>query len=243
MNPIRNLWTPKRGPDAPTPNEQGTDTNTAVTWQAAAQLLCYPDERLYARLDTVAAAVHALPAGTVRAGLAGTVDYLRRAEVLEAQAHYVDTFDLRRRRALHLTYYTDGDTRRRGHALARIQECYTAAGWRVASGELPDHLGVLLEFSARGDARRGQELLVEFRPGLELLHTELQQYGTPYAGVLAVVLATLPSASQRQREDARRIAEEGPPVEDVGLEPYGGPVALGMPTVGVPDDSAGGEQR
>lgn len=48
----------------------------------------------------------------------------------------------------------------------------------------------------------------------------LQDSNSPYAGLLAAVLATLPPITA----DRRRITElaaDGPPEEDVGLDPFG----------------------
>ena len=42
--------------------------------------------------------------------------------------------------ALYLTYYTDGDTRRRGASLARLKSLYREHGWQPPEDELPDHL-------------------------------------------------------------------------------------------------------
>jgi len=37
------------------------------------------------------------------------------------------------------------------------------------------------------------------------------------------VCATLPALRGDERDAVRRLAEEGPPAEEVGLAPYGGP--------------------
>ncbi|MDA2803482.1 nitrate reductase molybdenum cofactor assembly chaperone [Nocardiopsis suaedae] len=196
--------------------------HAAVVRRAAALLLDYPDRGMLERLPAVRAAVDELPGGSARDGLAAFCDHAAGTDELELGAHYVQTFDMRRRRALHLTFYTDGDTRRRGHALARLKEVYAAHGWRPGPHELPDHLCVLLEFASRGDAGQGEALLRRFQPGLELLRSALHRFGTPYAGVLDAVAATLPPPAAAQRDAARRLAAQGPPAEDVGLEPYGG---------------------
>ncbi|WP_277605497.1 nitrate reductase molybdenum cofactor assembly chaperone [Glycomyces sp. L485] len=193
-------------------------------------LLCYPEPAFYDRLGPVRRAVAELPSGRERRALARFCDHVIATPELDLGAHYVQTFDLKRRRALHMTYYTDGDTRRRGHALARIKEVYTGCGWQIDSAELPDHLCVLLEFAARGDLEWGERLLATFRPGIELLRSALHDYGTPYADVLDAVTATLPPPGDEARLQAIRLAETGPPSEDVGLDPYGA-VPLGMPTV------------
>ncbi|MEV3937231.1 nitrate reductase molybdenum cofactor assembly chaperone [Glycomyces sp. NPDC049804] len=196
----------------------------AVTRQAAAMLLCYPDEAFYERLPLVAQAL----TESGHAALQAFCAYARDTGELDLGAEYVRTFDLKRRRALHLTYYTDGDTRRRGHALARIKEIYAACGWRLDPGELPDHLAVVLEFAARGDAAQGLRLLRAFQPGIELLRAALHESRSAYAAVLDAVAATLPPSDEARRE-AARLAAAGPPAEDVGLDPYGRTVPLGMP--------------
>ena len=58
----------------------------------------------------------------------------------------VDTFDLRRR-CLYLTYYSFGDTRKRGMALLQFTAAYRVAGFELAADELPDHVAMLCEFT------------------------------------------------------------------------------------------------
>lgn len=61
---------------------------------------------------------------------------------------------------LYLTYYSRGDTRKRGMALLQFTAAYRTAGFELAAGELPDHLSVLCEFTAPAPgrpARRGWE--------------------------------------------------------------------------------------
>ncbi|WP_433698827.1 nitrate reductase molybdenum cofactor assembly chaperone [Nocardiopsis sp. CA-288880] len=210
----------------------------AVTHQAASVLLAYPDQAFFERLPLVARAVAELPRGTVRTELQEFCEHAASTPELELCRHYVDVFDLRRRRALHMTYYTDGDTRRRGHALAEIKRVYAESGWSVTAGELPDHLAVVLEFAARGDAARGGALLLRFRPGLDLLWEALRAHGTPYARVVDAVRMTLPPQRRDDREAVRRLAAEGPPAEDVGLEPYG--VRAPLPVTDVSGRGTGG---
>jgi nitrate reductase molybdenum cofactor assembly chaperone NarJ/NarW len=197
----------------------------AVIHQAAAMLLCYPDKAFYERLELIGNALSELRIDTP---LTSFCKYAEDTDELSLGTEYVRTFDLKRRRALHLTYYTDGDTRRRGHALARIKEIYAACGWHLDPGELPDHLAVVLEFTARGDAAQGMRLLAAFQPGIELLRAALHDCRSAYAPVLDAVAATLPPSDEARRE-ATRMAASGPPAEDVGLDPYGSKVALGMP--------------
>ncbi len=50
----------------------------------------------------------------------------------------METFDLRRRCALYLTYYRYGDTRKRGMAMLAFKAAYRAAGLEPTDSELPD---------------------------------------------------------------------------------------------------------
>lgn len=197
-----------------------SDAEQTIAWQTASLLLGYPDEELYERRPLLRDAVAALPAG-VGAPLRRFLDHLDATDAGALAADYVATFDHRKRCCLYLTYYAYGDTRKRGMALLRFKHAYRAAGLVLDDGELPDHLGVVLEFAATGDAEQGRRLLTEHRAGLELLRLALTELGSPWAAVIEAVSATLPPPSGRDDEAVARLAAEGPPEEDVGLEPYG----------------------
>jgi nitrate reductase molybdenum cofactor assembly chaperone NarJ/NarW len=189
-------------------------------WALLSFLLRYPDERVVA----ACADVHALDPGPVRDALERFV-----AEWRPPYAeHYVETFDLRRRASLNLTYYAHGDTRERGMALLRLKKLYRAAGLPLESAELPDHLTVMLAFAALAGEGQGEALLAEHRPAVELLRLSLHDLGSPYAHVLDAVAALLPRLTVRDRAEVARLAREGPPEEAVGLEPYGPPEATGV---------------
>ena len=192
----------------------------ATARQAASLLIGYPDEELTARLALIRAAVAPLQAG-IAGPLGRFLDHLEMTPLTEQQAAYVETFDLRRRCSLYLTYYAYGDTRKRGMALLQFKHLYKRAGLELSDDELPDHLAVVLEFTAIGDAVRGERLLHEHRAGLELIRLALEERRSPYVDVLRAVCATLPPVRAEDREAVLRLAREGPPTEDVGLDPYG----------------------
>ena len=186
----------------------------------ASVLLGYPDERLHRALPVLAEAVAGLPAGTARGRLRAFLDFAEATAPGELAAHYVAMFDMQRRCCPYLTYYTYGDTRGRGAALLRFKRAVRAAGFELADGELPDHVSVVCELSARGGYAQAVRLLWEHRAGLELLRRALEGQGSPYAGVVAAVQETLPPMGRRDREAALRLAAQGPPAEKVGLEPF-----------------------
>lgn len=202
------------------------DGRTALCYQVAGTLLCYPDDSLMERLPTLRAATDEL-AGEQSALLRPLLDHVQETPLLCLQQEYVETFDLKRRCALYLTYYAFGDTRKRGMALLNFKSAYRKAGLVLDDGELPDHLAVVLEFAATADLGNGRRLLVEHRAGLELLHLSLRDSGSPYAAAVAAVSSTLPKLRGDERKAVRRLAAEGPPDEEVGLEPFAPPGYMG----------------
>jgi nitrate reductase delta subunit len=193
---------------------------TTAVLQAASLLLQYPDARTREAYPAVREAVPQL---------AGVVDALVSEPALEE--HYVRVLDQERRCCLYLTWWTEGETRRRGLALARLKELYRARGYELVSTELPDFLPVVLEFAA-GNPDLGLALLQENRAALELLRLALVEHRSPYGDVVAAVCDLLPGASPQDEAAARALARTGPPTESVGLDGYGfdaGPTSL-LPT-------------
>ncbi|MFF9556568.1 nitrate reductase molybdenum cofactor assembly chaperone [Streptomyces albus] len=204
---------------------RGAAFRTAVLRQAAARLLGYPGEELMRELPLLREAVTG--AGTPAARpLLAFLDHAEATSRAELAAHYVHTFDFDRRHCLHLTWWEDGDTRRRGAALLRVKQTYQRYGLEPDGGELPDFLPVVLEFSA---VSRTDGLLRRHRAGLEQLREALARAGTPYAQVVAAVCATLPAPGPADRARAERPAAAGPPREEVGLTPYGVPGPVFVP--------------
>ncbi|WNB87251.1 nitrate reductase molybdenum cofactor assembly chaperone [Cellulomonas sp. ATA003] len=207
----------------------------AVVHRVAALLLDYPTADLLESLPRLRAVVRVLGdrSAHLRVPLEGVLDHLEQHALTELEAEYVRTFDLARRRSLYLTYYAYGDTRKRGVALVEFKQAFSAAGFELAADELPDHLAVVLEFGATGDAAAQESalrLLLAHRAGLEVLRLALQDAGSPYAGAVVAVCATLPPLAGPDREAVARLAAQGPPGEEVGLEPFAPPSY--MPTTG-----------
>lgn len=187
-------------------------------YQAVSLLLDYPTPELIERLPLIRQLID--DRGTVARPLLGLIEHLESGDLADVQAEYVETFDLRRRCCLYLTYFRYGDTRKRGVALVDFVEAYKASGAELDAQELPDHLGVLLEFGAQHDLQRCRDLLVTHRPGLELLRLSLNDRGSAWAGALDTVSATLPPIGGDDHEAVRRLVAQGPPDEEVGLEAF-----------------------
>jgi nitrate reductase molybdenum cofactor assembly chaperone NarJ/NarW len=185
-----------------------------LVWQCASMLLAYPGE-----LDT-ADALLAHVDGTAAELLGRTAAALSTSDPLRAAADYVDTFDLRRRSTMYLTYWTAGDTRNRGKAMLEFAQTYRDAGVEPPKAEAPDFLPVVLEFAATVDPVAGRRLLLEHRVAIEVLRQALAEANSPYAHAVAAVCETLPAATGREVVRAQRLAEVGPPTEAVGLQPF-----------------------
>lgn len=186
-----------------------------VVLRAAAHLLDYPDAAWWERLPLVRSALEAVGGGAARK-LLSFLDQTSSMPATEAASRYVGLFDFKNRHSLYLTWWLDGDTRRRGTSLVELKTGYRDAGFAFSGTELPDYLPVVLEFSA---ASGDLGLLLRHRPGLELLRLALVEHGTAYASVLEAVCSTLPGPSPKDRAAARAIAAAGPPRETVGLDP------------------------
>lgn len=205
---------------------QAASRQTAVVHRLAALLLEYPTAELIEMLPLLRRAAAEVD-DPARESFTTLLDHLASRSLTELEAAYVETFDLKRRCSLYLSYYAYGDTRKRGVALVEFKQAFRAAGFELAGdpedAELPDHLAVVLEFASTGDERAmeaGLKLLLAHRAGVELLRLALIDAGSPYAGALVAVCSTLPPLDGEDREAVAKLAAEGPPGEEVGLEPF-----------------------
>lgn len=193
-----------------------------IVYQVASVCLGYPDDDLLARVPLLTAALAEQPESEATAALTRFVDQLAGLNPLDARASYVEVFDLSRRQTLYLTYWSDGDTRRRGEALGAFKQRYRDSGFLVDThGELTDYLPMVLEFAARVDLDAGRELLIENRPAVELIRLSLTDRDSPYADVLRAVCATLPGPSPADTATALALQTAGPATEAVGLTSTG----------------------
>ncbi|OMC53150.1 nitrate reductase molybdenum cofactor assembly chaperone [Mycobacterium sp. IS-836] len=201
--------------------ERGTsrEMQDRLVWQAASLLLAYPDDGQAQRLATVSELLDHI-SGPAAALLERTLVALRGRDPMTAAAEYVETFDLRRRATMYLTYWTAGDTRNRGREMLVFASAYRDAGVEPPRKEAPDHLPVVLEFAATVDPEAGRRLLTEHRVPIDVLHGALAQAESPYRHAVAAVCETLPGATDQEARRAERLAKAGPPAEAVGLQPF-----------------------
>ena len=194
-----------------------------TSWQAVSLLLEYPGPDHPQRIGVVESVIPQLPP-EVGSLLQQFVTTTRGLDLSELQIEYVDTFDVTRKCCLHLTYYTHGDTRRRGVALIEFKQAFRRAGVQLGdeSAELPDYLPVVLEFGAFADLDAAWKLLNDHRVGVELLRMALNKRQSRWLPVIDALRETLPHLEGDDHEALAKLIAEGPPSEDVGLDtsPY-----------------------
>jgi nitrate reductase molybdenum cofactor assembly chaperone NarJ/NarW len=164
------------------PAAESTDP---IAWQAQSLLLGFPDPELAGHLDLLHLAAIALD-DPIGGPLGRFIEYLARTPAAKLAADYVATFD-HPECCLFLSY---GMPDRDGQ-VTRLEETYAANGLRLNGNELPDHVGVMLEYAA-AEPRTGAALLIEQRAGLQLLRVGLRDTHSPWADVVDSLWATLP---------------------------------------------------
>lgn len=194
----------------------------ADAWQICSLLLDYPGEALPGQLPLLREVAAGLPTA-VGEPLGRFLDHAAGTPLRALQTDYVDTFDVTRKCALHLTYFLHGDTRNRGVALVRFKQLYRAHGVELAGGgdagaELPDYLPVVLEFGATTDPDAAWTLLNDHRVGIELLRRALERRDSPWADVVDALRATLPQLDDDDEVALAKLIAQGPPQETVGLD-------------------------
>ncbi|MGG5811145.1 nitrate reductase molybdenum cofactor assembly chaperone [Falsiroseomonas sp. CW058] len=173
--------------------------------RALAALLAYPTDDLLDALPELRDALvadrtlrHAMPA------LDGLLHHLSDTDLLDLQEEYVGLFDRTRSLCLNLFEHVHGDSRERGPAMVELLGIYGAAGLEPATGELPDHLPLLLEYAAVA-GEGGVALLANAAPVIDLLHGRLVSRRSPWAGAVEGVLRAVgrvPGTTPAQEEPA-----------------------------------------
>ena len=146
------------------------------------------------------------------------ISYFGSKSLMELQVEYVNTFDRKRRACLYMSYYLNGDTRKRGMALLEFKNLYAAEGWQSVSEELDDYLPILLEFIAVTASPLGMDLLIRHKAGFTLLTYALRDMKSPYTALIEELNRRIPGEVATQ---TLTLIESGPPSEQVGLTGYG----------------------
>ncbi|MDO5672403.1 MAG: nitrate reductase molybdenum cofactor assembly chaperone [Actinomycetaceae bacterium] len=200
---------------------------TRTAHMCVSVLLDYPGEDYDQDLSVIALELENLD-DKVAAELAEYLSWAQKTDVGDIEKAYVDTFDKRRKCALHLTYYSTGDTRLRGGALVTFGQAFEAMGWRIEGGELPDYLPAVCELAARTGDELALHLLNVHREGLEVLRAALESLNSPWAAVMRALILTLPPLDERAKDAYQRLIMKGPPAEMVGITDLPFPMMSGV---------------
>ncbi len=199
--------------------------------RALGALLTYPRPELRAGLPEIAAAVRASPliAPPDRTALQGLIELLAAADPLWTEEQYVEMFDRRRATSLHLFEHVHGDTRDRGEAMVELKALYERGGFRLATGELPDFLPVLLEYlSCRGLAE-ARAMLGDCAHILRTVGEALLQRGSSYSAVFQALLDVADEPGLDRDAAARRPSETEDLDRDWIEQPAFGPQSCDTP--------------
>jgi nitrate reductase delta subunit len=193
-------------------------------------LLGYPSEELREAAAAVDEVEIGPARGTQERALREFSRWYASRPVAELQSLYVEVFDFTKHASLHLTYHVHGDRRQRGMAMLSLKESYRCAGFDPPADELPDYLPLMLEFATLAPPGAGESLLEDHRVAIELVRAGLKRESSPFQPLLDVVAEGMGKLSGRKLARIRKLAAEGPPHEEVGLEPFAPPEV--MPTEG-----------
>jgi nitrate reductase delta subunit len=163
----------------------------ARTFKALAILLSYPspDVRDLATAALEVIETEALVPAPVRRALAKLAGELARDDLFDLQERYVWLFDRTRSLSLNLYEHVHGESRDRGPAMVALKELYAGKGLDLATGELPDHLPVFLEFLSTLPEAEAASLLGEAAHVLAAIGERLHQRGSVYRAVFGALTA------------------------------------------------------
>jgi nitrate reductase molybdenum cofactor assembly chaperone NarJ/NarW len=192
-----------------------TPNNAAHSLRVLAALLAYPDDTLRGQMSEMSDLLRAERAVSLarRLELDTLMDGLRRADLLQVQADYVELFDRGRATSLHLFEHVHGDSRERGPALIDLGQTYASAGLYLAEGELPDYLPAVLEFVSTQAPEQARAFLAEMAHIFNALFGALLARQSAYASVLGALLELA-----GERAQPVKPATE-PPLDESWAEP------------------------
>jgi len=162
----------------------------ALTLRVFAHLLGYPDATLRQHLPELRDALHEELAisDTRIIEIEQLIRRLGSKRVMDTEATYVELFDRGRGTSLHLFEHVHGDSRDRGPAMVDLIKTYEEAGLNLNSGELPDHLTVVLQYASTQPAAQARAFLGEIAHILQAIFSALNRRESAYASVLAGLL-------------------------------------------------------
>jgi nitrate reductase delta subunit len=161
-----------------------------LIFKAFSALLSYPSEEMRQALPEIHEVVWASPlvASREREALLALIAEVGEGDLLSAEERYVDLFDRGRALSLHLFEHLHGDGRDRGAAMVELKALYAAAGFEMATSELPDYLPVVLEYLSQRDMAEARDMLADCAHILASIARSLIARQSRYAAVPQALL-------------------------------------------------------
>lgn len=122
-----------------------------------------------------------------RLAIALFIESLLALDPTEAQARYVQTFDLTPEHSLHLTHHIFGEEKTRGPALIDLTEYLKSYGYGHDEKELPDYLPLILEFVSELEEDEAKVFLGDAAKVLKVLAANLEKAGSSYAQLIHII--------------------------------------------------------
>lgn len=181
-----------------------------VLFKAFSALLSYPSTDMLQALPEIAEIVRtsALVEQRERQDLLALIDELGQGDLLTVEERYVDLFDRGRALSLNLFEHLHGESRDRGTAMVDLKRLYQAAGFELATRELPDYLPVVLEYLSCREVGEARALLADCAHIMKTIARSLIARQSRYAAVPQALIAV---AGER-------------PVDSAGIKPVREPV-------------------
>ena len=161
-----------------------------LIFKAFSALLSYPSEEMRQALPEIADLVRTSPlvAAREREAIFALIEEIGEGDLLVAEERYVDLFDRGRALSLHLFEHLHGDGRDRGAAMVELKALYAAAGFEMATSELPDYLPVVLEYLSQREIAEARDMLADCAHILTSIARSLIARQSRYAAVPQALL-------------------------------------------------------
>lgn len=166
-------------------------------YKVLSKLLDYPDAALMAAMPELRREIQRGFEAAEWLVLDRFLNHLESLDPTEAQAAYVQTFDLTPEHALHLTHHLFGDDKNRGPALIDLSEFYKEYGLEMVANdvaanegggnELPDYLPLMLEFAEQLSPEESRVFLSQWTKVLNQLASNLEEAQSAYAPLIRLV--------------------------------------------------------
>lgn len=178
------------------------------TFKALGALLAYPTQELIDALPDLYSVIveEAIVPRAQRDALKQLLHWMSGQDLLDLEEQYVDWFDRGRATSLHLFEHVHGESRDRGQAMVDLKSMYEAAGLWLSGNELPDYLPALLEYLSVRAIADAHAMIADCEHILRSIGAQLAKRESPYASVLAAILAS----AGAEGFDARTVTEATP---------------------------------